>query len=127
MPRRSAACLVLSQSIGSVMGRRPPPGGRRPPVAGRPGTPVGAGRPAPRPSPSDVHKETELVQSGSHAVGGHAEQAGDGPYILGPDGDHPAVEVLAMHLDHAEELAEQIPLGPAHRVELGAVSYIHLR
>ena len=41
--------------------------------------------------------------------------------VLGADGDHPAVEVLALDLDHGQEPTQQVTFGAAHGVELGQV------
>ena len=65
--------------------------------------------------------QAQLVETAAHGVRCHAEEAGDGPEVLGADGDHPAVEVLALHLDHAEEAAQEVSLGTADRVQLGQV------
>src|SRR5581483_3278508 len=71
---------------------------------------------------SGVQPEAEVVQAAAHAVGGHVEQATDGPHVLGADGDHPAVEVLALHLDHAQVAAQQLALGRGDRLQAGEVN-----
>src|ERR1700693_5631471 len=64
--------------------------------------------------PSVVEAQAELVEPSSHGVRRHPEQARDGPYVARPDGDQLAVEVLALHLDHAHEPADQVAFGTAH-------------
>src|ERR1700674_6107443 len=91
-PRSSEASLVLNQWICSV-----------------------TTDPAPS---SHVDEEPEFVQAGAHGVRRHTEQAGDGPDVLSPNGDHPTVEVLTVHLNHAEEPAQEVPLRSADRVQL---------
>src|SRR4051794_11235963 len=55
--------------------------------------------------------DAELVETSAHRLGRGLEQAGDGSQVLRPDGEHTAVEVLPLHLDHPEVAAEQIALG----------------
>src|SRR5947199_4466049 len=53
----------------------------------------------------------ELVEATAHRLSRGLEQAGDGPQVLRPNGEHAAIEVLPLHLDHAEIPAQEVALG----------------
>jgi hypothetical protein len=64
--------------------------------------------------------EAEVVEP-DHVVGAHLEDAGDGPQVVLADGQHPAVEVLALDLDHPEVPLSISACGPGELLELGEV------
>ena len=64
------------------------------------------------PGRSGGDAKAQLVEATAHGIGRHAEEAGDGPQVLGADGDHATVEVLALDLDHAQEAAQEVTFGP---------------
>ena len=55
--------------------------------------------------------ESQLCETVSQAGFVALEHPGQGTQILVADGDHPAVEVAALDLDHPDVTAQQLPLG----------------
>src|SRR5579863_5335155 len=117
-PRCSAASFVLIQTICSVTVPCAP-------LATARLYRTAARRPAASPpryaARSDGDAQAQLVEAPAHGVRRHTEEAGDGAQVLGADRDHAPVEVLALHLDHAQEATEQVTLGATHRIELGEI------
>src|SRR2546421_9149238 len=68
---------------------------------------------------STSEANAELVEPPPHPVGRRLEQAGDGAEIFRPDGEDAAVEVLALHLDHAEVARQQVALRGSQLLEPG--------
>src|SRR5450631_3443869 len=91
-PRSSEASLVLNQWICSVTADHAPS--------------------------SHVDEEPEFVQPGAHGVRCHTEQAGDGPDVLGPNGDHPTVEALTMPRHNAQNPPQGVRPRSTARVKL---------
>src|SRR3954454_23614415 len=52
--------------------------------------------------------ETELVQGADRALERRVEDAGDGAEVVAAHGEHAAVEVLALHLDHLQVAHEHL-------------------
>ena len=57
------------------------------------------------------------MQAPAHADAVPLEDPGQGPDVLVADGEHPAVEVAPLDLDHPDVAGEQLPLGGVERVE----------
>src|SRR5207248_8204041 len=68
-------------------------------------------------SASDGETQAQGVEAMDDAVGVGAEEAGDGAQVVAADGEHPAVEVLALHLDHLEVALQHVGLGLGEPLE----------
>jgi hypothetical protein len=50
--------------------------------------------------------QTEIIEATSHHLSGRVEHAGNGAQVVTANGQHPAVEVLTLHLDHSQIATE---------------------
>src|SRR5690242_16867061 len=68
-----------------------------------------------------VDAQAEVVEPAAHPVDREIEEAPNGADVLGADGDHPPVEVLALHLDHRRVATQEVSLGAVDRLQAGEV------
>ena len=73
-----------------------------------------------------VVEDAEALEAIDRQVGRDVEDAGDGPQVVAPHGEHPAVEVAALHLDHPEVAGQHLGVGALGLLHGGEVE-LHRR
>jgi len=81
-----------------------------------------------RPVATDQSADQNSAEAESHLFEAHLgsvfvdiEDAGNGAHVVTADGEHPAVEVLALDLDHSQVAREHLGLVVAHLLQTGQI------